>query len=274
MQKNQNQQIKLTAKLENQHQDQNNEDISVQKEIKKRGRKPKSKVYFTQETEDSIILYNSIEDPEEKNKIYMECIKQPFEKIAENIINTYKFPYIPECFVDIQSTVVSHMFLNLYRYEKNNGKAFSYFSVVCKNYLIIWNNTRLEELTKSISTSTIDNSEDHIGFDVIDDSYITHAANSDIQDFVALMTEYWDENITSIFKKKRDIDIAFAVNELFKRPASIEVFNKKALYLLIREMTGHKTQYITKVVNKMMGYYKKIHKQYYNGGMVRDNDFF
>ena len=166
------------------------------------------------------------------------------------------------------------MFLNLYRYEKNNGKAFSYFSVVCKNYLIIWNNTRLEELTKSISTSTIDNSEDHIGFDVIDDSYITHAANSDIQDFVALMTEYWDENITSIFKKKRDIDIAFAVNELFKRPASIEVFNKKALYLLIREMTGHKTQYITKVVNKMMGYYKKIHKQYYNGGMVRDNDFF
>lgn len=251
----------------------NVEEVVVVK--KKRGRKPKCKVYFTEDTENYIIEYNNTEDPEIRNEIYVNHIKLPFEKIAESIINTYKFIYIPETFMDMQSTVVSHMFLNLYRYDKLNGKAFSYFSVVCKNYLIIWNNTRLEEVSKNISTSTMDtNVEDYAGFDVMDTAHISDASNSDISDFVILMTEYWDANIESIFKKQRDVDIAYAVNELFKRPASIEVFNKKALYVIIREMTGHKTQYITKVVNKMVCYYKKIHKQYYNNGMVRENDFF
>jgi len=266
-------------------------------------------MYFTQETEDAINWYNAVCDCDEKNEIYFNYIKKPFDKIAENIINTYKFMYIPESFVDIQSTVVSHMFMNIYRFDANNGgKAFSYFSVMCKNYLIAWNDARYAELAKLVSTNSITSDDEYSEFDVADNSYIDDSLHSDIFDFVNLaklvstnsitsddeynefdvadnsyiddslhsdifdfvnqMTDYWDDNIECIFKKKRDIDIAYAVNELFKRPTSIEVFNKKALYLIIREMTGYKTQYISKVINKMLTYYVKINKQYYNSGHI------
>jgi hypothetical protein len=81
----------------------------------------------------------------------------------------------------------------------------------------------------------------------------------DFKEFVKLMLEYWDVNIDKFFKKKRDIDIANAVLQLFRRVEYIENFNKKALYMMIREMTDSKTTYITKVVNKMK---TKIEQQY------------
>ncbi len=41
---------------------------------KKVTRKPKSKNYFTQETEDAIVLYNNTPDSELRSKIYEEKI--------------------------------------------------------------------------------------------------------------------------------------------------------------------------------------------------------
>ena len=52
-----------------------------------------SKNYFTQETEDAIVLYNTTEDIMARNKIYNQKIKYAFFKLTENIIHTYKFYY-------------------------------------------------------------------------------------------------------------------------------------------------------------------------------------
>ena len=60
---------------------------------------------------------------------------------------------------------------------------------------------------------------------------------------------YLEENIQNIFKKQRDINIAYAILELFKQREEIENFNKKSLYILIREMTNVNTSHITSVVN-------------------------
>ena len=72
----------------------------------------------------------------------------------------------------------------------------------------------------------------------------------------------------------RDQKIAFAVMELFRRRGSLENFNKKALYLYIREMTGCKTQYITKVVNKMKETQSKLARQYLDYGHFSPKDDF
>ena len=74
---------------------------------------------------------------------------------------------------------------------------------------------------------------------------------SELSEFVRLMIEYYDKNLIKMFKKEQEFKIASAVVEIFRRRDSIENFNKKALYLYIREMTDCKTQNITKVVNKM-----------------------
>ena len=85
-------------------------------------------------------------------------------------------------------------------------------------------------------------------------------------EFVDDMVQYWDDNLTKLFRKKRDIQIADAVIELFKRRGDLENFNKKALYIMIREMTDVKTQHITKVVNTMKSHYLKISENYYQTG--------
>ena len=56
-------------------------------------RRPKSKNYFTQETEDAIVLYNNTVDPKIKSEIYESYIHYPFFKLTENIIHTFKFYY-------------------------------------------------------------------------------------------------------------------------------------------------------------------------------------
>ena len=48
------------------------------------------KNYFTQETEDAIVLYNKTTNPIKKSKIYEDKIHYPFYKLTENIIQDRK----------------------------------------------------------------------------------------------------------------------------------------------------------------------------------------
>ncbi len=99
-------------------------------------------------------------------------------------------------------------------------------------------------------------------------------AKKDMKEFTALMLDFWEHNLTRIFKKDRDIQIADAILELFRRAENIENFNKKALYLMIREMTGFKTSHITKVVNKMSDYMMEHLREYRDSGMIVDETEF
>ena len=245
-----------------------------EKEVKKRGRKPgKNKMYFTSDTEKSIVKYCAEKNPEIRNKIYNEEIKYAFEKLAENIINTFSFSYIPEAYADIKTEVVSHMLLNMDKFQPDKGKAFSYFSIIAKNYLIIANNQYYSDLKANYSIESDENSE-YFEFDIVDESHDKGVKSQEVKEFIKLMVDYWEINIANVFKKKRDIDIAFAIVELFRNVGALEFFNKKALYLLIREMTGYKTQYITRVINRMQSHYDKIKTSYYSSGTITEHAFF
>ena len=91
---------------------------------------------------------------------------------------------------------------------------------------------------------------------------------SDIQVLTEELINYFEENIPTMFKKKRDIDIANSIIELLKRKDEIENFNKKALYILIREMTNVETSHITKVTNVLKVYYKKLLNEFSKTGTI------
>ena len=119
----------------------------VKAEIKKIVKKKKRKVYFGQEVQDAIIEYNASSDDIERNHIYGTRIHAAFDKLAENIINTFKFTYFDYGFEDIKHEVVAFMVINIHKYDHTKGsKAFSYFSVVAKNYLILHNNNNYKKL--------------------------------------------------------------------------------------------------------------------------------
>ena len=86
--------------------------------------------------------------------------------------------------------------------------------------------------------------------------------------FFEEMLDYWDKNLMELFKRKKDLNVADSVIYLFKHRQDIENFNKKALYILIREMTGSNTQHITRVINVMKKYYKEMLFDYNNVGQI------
>lgn len=243
------------------------------KSKKFRKKSPDKKVYFNKETEKAIIAYNKSTDPIERETLYRTHIQYPFDKLAENIINRFKFPYINNSFEDVKAQVVSFLVINIHKYAENKGKAFSYFSVIAKNYLILHNNAGYRNEKRDIYISDTTDGQNSLEEVMTIDSSIEES-HKDTNEFVQLMVEYWDRNLTRIFKRKRDIEIANAIVQLFRRAEGIENFNKKALYLLIREMTNYKTSAITKVINKMRSYVVAQQREYKSTGVITDGTKF
>jgi len=230
----------------------------IEKEIKKVVKKKKRKVYFGQEVQNAVVEYNSSTNDEERNIIYGTRIHAAFDKLAENIINTFKFTYFDYGFEDIKHEVVAFMVMNMHKYDHTKGsKAFSYFSVVAKNYLILHNNNNYKKL------------KTHDKMDVLD-RHRSMDSNYE-SDFITLtneIIEYFDSNMNTIFKKDRDLKIGYAIIDLMKQRDDIENFNKKAIYILIREMTDVETAHITSVVNVLKKHYKKLLNQYHKTGTI------
>jgi len=234
-------------------------------------KKSKKNYYFDENVQDAIIEYNSLDsetDSIERSKIYGKGIHTAFDKLAENIINTFKFTYFDYGFEDIKHEVVAFMVINMHKYDHTKGsKAFSYFSVVAKNYLILHNNNNYKKY------------KTHSGIDTLnkvikDDVDLSDNQNNLIKEII----EYFEHNIPKLFKKKRDINIAYSILNLMENRHDIENFNKKAIYILIREMADVETSQITKVANVLRKKYQVIIKQYNNSGHIskgsRINNFF
>ena len=229
----------------------------IEKEIKKVVKKKKRKVYFGQEVQNAVVEYNSSTNDDERNIIYGTRIHAAFDKLAENIINTFKFTYFDYGFEDIKHEVVAFMVMNMHKYDHTKGsKAFSYFSVVAKNYLILHNNNNYKKL------------KTHDKIDVLERHKYLGGVESDFESFTTEMVEYFDTNLNNIFKKERDLKIGYAIIDLIKQREEIENFNKKAIYILIREMTNVETAHITSVVNVLKKHYKKLINKYHQQGTI------
>ena len=231
------------------------------KVVKKKRRK-KSKMYFGTPVQEAIKRYNDSSNPVIKNRIYQEHIHAAFNKMAENLIHTFKFYYFDYPFEEVKNEVVSFMVMQLPKYQPDKGRAFSYFSIVGKNYLILNNNNNYKKMKIHDKVEVLDYKRNFTSEESVEyvDEFNT--------EFVRQMLDYWDNNITNIFRRQKDILVADAVLELFRRRENIENFNKKALYIMIREMTGSNTQHITRVINQMKKYYFNMIQEFSTTGDI------
>jgi len=229
-----------------------------------RKKKQSKNWYFNSQTEDSIKLYNETDDQILKNKIYARDIRPAFNKLVENIIHTFKFYYTDgQSLDDVQHEVVSFLIEKLPKFTSDKGKAFSYFSIVAKNYLILHNNKNYKKLTDSYRIDYIDDDQNDVLIDEVTEDIV--------YDFIGYFVKYFDQNLEKCFPKKSEQVIADAVVELFRKRENLEIFNKKALYIYIREMTNASTQQITKVVKTLKVKYIQMYNDYDRLGYVPVN---
>ena len=236
---------------------------SKPKPMMKRKRKKKSKIYFGTPVQNAIIRYNdNVDKPSVQNKIYKEHIQFAFNKLAENLIHTFKFYYFDYPIEEVKHEVVAFLVMQMPKYKPDKGRAFSYFSVVGKNWLILHNNNNYKKMKIHDQLDVLDYKRN-----LTSEASLSEADEFNME-FVEQMLDYWDNNITNIFRRQKDILVADSVLELFRRRKNIENFNKKALYIMIREMSGSKTKHITRIVNTMKKYHKNLFSEYLNNGMI------
>ena len=232
------------------------------KPMMKKKRKKKSKIYFGTPVQNAIIRYNNCENPAIQNRIYREHIAAAFNKLAENLIHTFKFYYFDYPIEEVKHEVVAFLVMQMPKYQPDKGRAFSYFSVVGKNWLILHNNNNYKKMKIHDQLDVLDYKRN-----LSSEASLSEADEFNIE-FVEQMLDYWDNNITNIFRRQKDILVADSVLELFRRRKNIENFNKKALYIMIREMTGSNTQHITRVINQMKAYYYNMVQEFSMQGKI------
>ena len=92
--------------------------------------------YFTKDHENAIIRYCQTNCVRERTELYIKWIEPAFSEMVDKIVFTYKFTNLPN--IDsLRDECKIWLMTILDKYDPAKGsKAFSYFSVITKNWFI------------------------------------------------------------------------------------------------------------------------------------------
>ena len=225
----------------------------------KRRSKNKNK-YFTKIHEEAIINYASTDDRSVRTELYIELIGPCFDELVDKIVYTYKFNTLPN--IDyLKDDCKLWLITILDKYDPNRkSKAFSYFSVITKNWFIHKVKQNSKRLKRDIQYEDINSHETN-------DVLITHNGyeeNREEKEFWLLLfreIEKWEK----LKLKDNEKKVLDAIKILFNSIDEIEIFNKKAIYLYMREITGLNTKQIVNNLNKIRARYRNFKSEWDRG---------
>lgn len=224
---------------------------------KKRTRKSKN-YYFGQEVQDKIVEYQKEVDKKTKDRIFEAHILPAFSDLVQSLISVYKFKAANEDINHLKSDCVTFLFETIDKWHPDKGKkAFSYFNVVAKNYLTIQSRKMLKHSNRSVyldDSESLSNNDKSI---IYDSEYV----DGDIELKKSLM-KY--EKILEIIdflsdkvKDEKDKKCCFAIKKLFIEIESIEFFNKRAIFVYLREISGLNSADLSSSLSSIRKIYKK-----------------
>ena len=218
--------------------------------------------YFTKDTDRFITKFIETEDAPERHKIFHDKIRPAFEKLIENLIYVYGFYSIDD--VDtLKKDCLTNLYETLPKYDPTKGtKGFSYFNVVAKNWFI--QKTR-EKNKRNKLESELYYDLDHEA--VKNDPNFSVSPHEDIlqerEFWIRFYEEMdsWREKLT----KKSEKQVLEAVIFLMRNPDLVTIYNKKAVYLYLRELTGLNTKQVVVNLKKIKSLFTKWKEVYVSG---------
>ena len=217
-------------------------------------------MYFTAEHEEAILKYCTSESHAEKEKLYIDWIQPAFNQMVDKIVFSYKFTNLPNI-DELRMECKVWLTTILDKYDPNRGsKAFSYFSVITKNWFIhkVKRNTKrlqrevpYEEAELELQTNFVDPG----------DQYYQERVKKEFWQNLWEEMNSWETD----FEKEAEKKVYDAVKIILSSVDDIEIFNKKAVYLYIREITGMNTKQVVTQLNKMRIRYRDFKKDWDSG---------
>jgi len=225
----------------------------------RRGAKKKN-YYFTKAHENAIVEYAATRDVRRRTELYIQFIEPAFSEMVDKVVFTYKFTSLPnidslrdECKVWL-TTILD-------KYDPNRGsKAFSYFSVITKNWFIhkVKKTSARARRETGFETLTGEVEQKYLA------SYNPYHHKREEHEFWNFLWEEIDTWDTGNLKENEQ-KVLEAIKILLASPDDIEIFNKKAIYLYIREITGLNTKQVVNNLNKMRIKYRAFKGKWNRG---------
>jgi len=226
-------------------------------------KKSNKNYYFTSVHEDAIVEYCSTESREEREKLYIKYIQPAFSEMVDKIIYTYKFTNIPNIDV-LKDDCKVWLTTILSKYDPNRGsKAFSYFSVITKHWFIHQLKKNSTKVKREVAYEEIVRENQHERLIYNDNTYTDKREKYEFWTYLKTEVDRWQSS--NLFVKDNEKKVLSAVKILLDNVEEIEILNKKAVYLYLREITGLKTKQIVNTLNKMRERYKYFVIKYERG---------
>jgi len=224
---------------------------------KKRRKKRKSNKYFTQVHEDAILEYIGCPSAAKRNIVYRDIIRPAFVEMINKIVFTYKFTNLPN--VDsLKDECEIHLITILCNFDVSKGsKAFSYFSVITKNWFI----AKVKKTSIQVKReSQFDEISKHLQLDhlAVYNTYDDERIQREFMEHLWKEIHRWDKQNL----KENERKVLEAIKILLSDPDAIEIFNKKAIYLYIREITNLNTKQVLNNLNKFRLEYSNFKKKW------------
>jgi len=224
---------------------------------KKKRSKRKSNKYFTHVHEKAILDYIFSEDKADRNVIYRNTIRPAFVEMINKIVFTYKFTNLPNV-ESLKDECEIHLITILSNFDERRGsKAFSYFSVITKNWFIAQVKNTAKQLKRQ---AQFDDISKHVELEHLT-TYNTYGEKREWKEFMQHLwkeIERWDKQNL----KENERRVLEAIKILLSEPDAIEIFNKKAIYLYIREITNLNTKQVLTNLNKFRMEYANFKKKW------------
>jgi hypothetical protein len=229
---------------------------------RRRRKRGTGKHYFTKDTENAIIAYAETDSVAIRTKLYIEHIQPAFDELVNKIVFTYKFTNLPNISV-LREECKVWLTTILDKFNPDNGsKAFSYFSVVTKNWFTHKAKKQAIKNRREVDYDTMTHEIDIVMSDR--DNKESEQDEREFWGFLIMEMDDWKELAT----KENEHKVLEAVELLMKNIDNIEIFNKKAIYLYLREITGLNTKQIVTNLNKMRSKYRDFREKWNDGEII------
>ena len=207
--------------------------------------------------EEAIVEFNTNEDIEDKHKVFVSIIEPAFRKLVENIYYTYNFNKILWDREQIEHEVMTHLYEKLNKFDiSKNKKSFSYFGTITKNWMI--QRCNADKNKRFID----DDNQDIIVQNISINAYEENEVNQHNQDFISGIIEEFDDWDSKDNYNKEDFAVLEIVNDILKNYHRFNIYNKKQLYVYIREATDLPSRKITKSLKKIKINYSDIKEDF------------
>jgi hypothetical protein len=233
----------------------------IKKAKKKIKRRPgeSNAMYFTDDTQDAITKFQVEASDDIKRVLFIQKIQPAFDLLVENLILVYGFKTPHDSFEELKSDCVSFLYETLHKWSPDKGtRAFSYFNVVAKNWLIIRSRKHQKQHKRHVSIDapeSLTQEQLHAieSYDVMpapDEILISRNARNEVYD---LLKEI-ERSVTS------DTEIACirAIITVFERIDDLDFLNKRAVLIYVRDISGLSSKRLSVAMSAIRKHYKRL----------------